>query len=429
MFESQHRRKDGSIFPVEVNLNFIRLDREYLVAGVRDITERKHLEERLRQSQKMEAIGRLAGGVAHDFNNILTVINGYAEFILAGLSGNDPRREHLAAILNAGERAAELTSQLLAFSRNAIIEPKIIDLNEVVGSVVPMLRRLIGEDVRFVTDLTLDLAKVKIDPGQLEQLLMNLAVNARDAMPRGGLLTIATTTVHLPAGSPTNPGEIPSGHYIQLTVSDTGEGMSEQIKRLIFEPFFTTKGVGKGTGLGLATVYGIVSQAGGTISVESEVGRGTCFRILLPAVQESAHVESIGLTHVAPRGTETILLAEDEDGVRQLARLALEMLGYTVLEAGSGDAAVRTANSHHGPIHLLVTDVVMPDFGGRELVDTIRATQPVVSVLYMSGYTDDAVVRHGIEASTDAFLQKPFTPLSLARKVREVLDAASWPPR
>ena len=424
IFESQHRRKDGSIFPVEVNLNFIQLDREYLVANVRDVTERKRLEEQLRQSQKMEAIGRLAGGVAHDFNNMLTVINGFAELLLADLSATDPRRDPLDAILDAGERAAGLTNQLLAFSRKAIIEPKYLDLNQAVESAIRMLRRLIGADVRFVTNMDSNLAMVKIDPVQLEQLILNLAVNARDAMPQGGLLTISTTNVPMPAGSLADPGEFLSGYYVQLTVSDTGEGMSEEIKTQIFEPFFTTKEVGKGTGLGLATVYGIVSQAGGAISVESEVGKGTSFQILLPAVNRPDAVGNTGLNRVPLRGNETILLAEDEEGVRRLARLALEMHGYTVLEAGSGAAAVRVAASHSGQIHLLVTDVVMPDGGGRQLTDTIRAIRPRVAVLYMSGYMDDAVVRHGIETSTDAFLQKPFTPTTLARKVRDVIDAA-----
>jgi CheY-like chemotaxis protein len=257
---------------------------------------------------------------------------------------------------------------------------------------------------------------------------MNLAVNARDAMPCGGLLTIATAVVDLHKGSPEGTGDCPPGRYVQLTISDTGEGMSEQVKAKIFEPFFTTKGVGKGTGLGLSTVYGVVSQAGGAISVESEVGRGTTFRVLLPAVEETAEFVNIGMTPRAGRGHETLLIAEDEEGVRKLARLALEMRGYTVLEADCGHAAVRLATSYRGPIHLLVSDVVMPDFGGRQLADAIQAIRPGVAVLYMSGYTDDAVVRHGIEASTDAFLQKPFTAVSLARKVRDVIDAAPLPP-
>jgi CheY-like chemotaxis protein len=287
-----------------------------------------------------------------------------------------------------------------------------------------MLRRLIGEDVQIVTDLAANLPRVKIDPVQLEQLLINLAVNARDAMPRGGLLAIATASVHQSNGSLADTGEVAAGHYVQLTVSDTGEGMSDSVKMQIFEPFFTTKGPGKGTGLGLSTVYGIVSQAGGAVSVESEIGKGTSFQILFPAVGEPAAANNMTTLHAATQGKETILIAEDDAGVRQLSRLALEMQGYTVIEAGSGEAAMRAAASHSGPIHLLVTDVVMPGGGGRLLADMIRSTRPGVTVLYVSGYMDDAIVRHGIEDSTDAFLQKPFTPASLARKVRDVIDAA-----
>lgn len=407
----------------------MRRSHEELENLVRERTAERHkLEEQLRQSQKIEAIGRLAGGVAHDFNNLLTVIIGHAELLLTDLPDSDPRRDQLAAILSAGERAAGLTAQLLAFSRKAIIEPKVLDLNRVAESAVQMLRRIIGEDVRLVTHLARDVGKVKIDPGQLDQLLMNLAVNARDAMPRGGLLTIATANVLVPAGPAADPVGCLPGHYVQLTVSDTGEGMSQDVREQIFEPFFTTKRLGQGTGLGLATVYGIVSQAGGSISVESEVGQGTSFQILLPAVHEPGDVSDAELPRVTPRGKETILLAEDEEGVRRLARLALEMQGYTVLEADCGEAAVRVAASHRGPIRLLATDVVMPDFGGRQLADKIRATRPGVAVVYMSGYMDDAVVRHGIEAATDAFLQKPFTPVSLVRKVREVIDALPRPP-
>lgn len=427
-FESILRHKDGHTFPVEIEINYLEFEgQEYNFAFVRDITERKILEERLRQSQKMEAIGRLAGGVAHDFNNMLTVINGYAELLLADLPETDRRREQLADILGAGQRAAGLTAQLLAFSRKAIIEPRVLDLNQVAESVVRMLRRLIGEDVRIVTEFAPDLAEVKVDPGQFEQLIMNLAVNARDAMPRGGLLTIATAVVDLRDGSHEDSGECPPGRYVQLKMSDTGEGMSEEIKARIFEPFFTTKGVGKGTGLGLSTVYGIVSQAGGAISVDSEVGHGTTFRVLLPAVEMHPEVVNIEPIPQSLRGHETILLAEDEEGVRRLARLALEMRGYTVLEADCGEAAIRVAAACCSPIHLLITDAVMPDFGGRQLADAIKATRPGMAVLYMSGYMDDAVIRHGIEASVDAFLQKPFTSVTLARKVRDVIDAAPQP--
>jgi two-component system cell cycle sensor histidine kinase/response regulator CckA len=423
-FESQHRRKDGTIFPVEVKLNFVQVDREYLVAGVRDITERKHLEDQLRQSQKLQAIGRLAGGVAHDFNNLLTVIIGHAECLLPDVSGRPFLRDSVLEILGAAERAATLTAQLLAFSRKALIEPKILNLNQLVKTVIRMLTRLIGEDIRVVTSLDPRISSVKIDPGQAEQVLINLAVNARDAMPDGGVLTFATRTVAVPSESTRDLNECLSGSYVELTVSDTGKGMTVDVMQQIFEPFFTTKEIGKGTGLGLSTVYGIVAQASGTISVESEVGVGSTFRIILPAV-EGAEVSPMKGIHPARSGTETILLAEDDKYVRQLAQLTLEAHGYQVLHADSGDAALQLAANHDGPIDLMVTDVVMPDFGGRELVEKLRAIRPGIAILYMSGYTDDAVIRHGIEAATDAFLQKPFTPQSLAQKVREALEGSN----
>ncbi len=421
-FESQHRRKDGTIFPVEVKLNFVQIDREYVVAGVRDITERKHLEEQLRQSQKLEAIGRLAGGVAHDFNNLLTIIIGHAEILLAEPATTQHRRDSALEILAAGERAATLTAQLLAFSRKAIIEPKVLDLNHLVKSAVTMLSRLIGENVRIVKALDPAIAKVKIDPGQMEQLLINLAVNARDAMPNGGVLTFATTNVTVTTESSPDLEDCPPGNYVRLTIIDTGNGMTPEVQQQIFEPFFTTKEVGKGTGLGLATVYGIVAQAKGAITVESEVGNGTTFRIVLPAIAGPAESES-KFIRVAPPGTETILLVEDDHHVRQLALLTLKTYGYTVLSAGSSEAARELAASHTGRIHLLLSDVVMPDFGGRELAEKVKVIHPNIAVLFISGYFDDAVIRHGIETATDAFLQKPFTPQSLARKVRDVLDA------
>jgi PAS domain S-box-containing protein len=420
--QGERRRKDGTLFPVEVNFNCIRLDCEYMVAVVRDVTERRRLEEQLRQAQKMEAVGQLAGGVAHDFNNLLTVISGYCELLLASLPPSDPWREQLAAIRDAGERAAGLTGQLLAFSRKAIVAPKILDLNDVVDSVGKMLRRLIGEDVVLVTALAPSLDRVKADPGQVEQVIINLAVNARDAMPRGGRLTIETANRKVPEEDGRD-SVLPPGRYVRLAVSDTGHGMTDELKAKIFEPFFTTKEPGKGTGLGLATVYGIVKTYGGHIAVDSQVGAGTTFTVLLPAEEAAANRSFDEVLRVAPRGTETVLLVEDDNVVRRLAQIALEAQGYTVLEAADSTAAVQVAEGHAGPVHLLLTDVVMPGLGGRDLADEVRARWPGVKVLYVSGYTDDAVVRHGVREATDAFLQKPFTPLVLARKVRAVLDA------
>jgi two-component system cell cycle sensor histidine kinase/response regulator CckA len=427
--ELQNYRKDGTSFWNKLSVSPVFGENGKLThfVGVQmDVTAQHKLEEQLRQSQKMEAIGRLAGGVAHDFNNLLTVINGYTELLLqdADVQGKDSQREGLAAILDAGHRAAALTAQLLAFGRKTMIEPKLLDLNRVVETAGKMLRRLIVADVRIDFELNAEPTIVKIDPGQLNQLLMNLALNAGDAMPGGGVLTIATRNIEIPGELTSIPEGCQPGRYIQLTVSDTGDGMSEEVRRQIFEPFFTTKELGKGTGLGLATAYGIVSQAGGFISVETGVGDGTTFRILLPAVEQLSQSNKTATPPVAPLGTETILLAEDEEYVRRLARQVLEMHGYTVIEADSGDAALQAARTSDGPIHLLVTDVVMPDFGGRTLADQVLAIRPEIAVLYLSGYSDDAVFRRGIEISADAFLQKPFTAHSLACKVREVLDAA-----
>ncbi|MDB5342565.1 MAG: domain S-box protein [Schlesneria sp.] len=428
--ELQNYRKDGTPFWNKLSISpvFGEDGRLTHFVGVQmDVTAQHRLEEQLRQSQKMEAIGRLAGGVAHDFNNLLTVINGYAELLLqdSDVQGRDSQREGLAAILDAGHRAAALTAQLLAFGRKTMIKPKLLDLNRVVETAGRMLRRLIVADVRIDFELNPDPTIVKIDPGQLNQLLMNLALNAGDAMPGGGVLTIATMNVEFPGELSPVPEGCQPGRYVQLTVSDTGDGMSEEVRRQIFEPFFTTKELGKGTGLGLATAYGIVSQAGGSIAVETGVGDGTTFRILLPAVEQLSQSNKTVAAPVAPLGTETILLAEDEEYVRRIARQVLEMHGYTVIDADSGEAAVQAATTSDGPIHLLVTDVVMPDFGGRTLADQVLAICPEIAVLYLSGYSNDAVFRRGIETSAEAFLQKPFTAHSLVCKVREVLDAVS----
>jgi PAS domain S-box-containing protein len=394
-----------------------------LYGGVQDITERKRLEEQLRQAQKMEAVGQLAAGVAHDFNNLLTIIAGYSEILLPGLPAADPRREMVSQIRQAGERAALLTRQLLAFSRQTVLEPKIIDLNVVVCDNEKLLLRLIGEDVQLTAVLDPTLAPVKVDPGQVGQVIMNLAVNARDAMPTGGKLTIETGNVVLDEGSAAMDPEARPGRYALLAVTDTGTGMTPEIRAHIFEPFFTTKGPGKGTGLGLATVYGIVKQSGGFIVVYSELGRGTTFKLYFPFAEGriSTGRSFPGIKPIA-QGSETILLVEDEDAVRSMVRLMLEEAGYSVLEASRGSEALRLASEHPGPVHLLITDVVMPEMGGRELVERLAGLRREIKVLYLSGYTHDAVVRHGVLQAEVAFLQKPFTMAALANKVREVLD-------
>jgi two-component system cell cycle sensor histidine kinase/response regulator CckA len=424
-------RKDGTPFWNALSIAPIRDDAGRLThfVGVQtDVTARRGLEEQFRQAQKMEAFGQLAGGVAHDFNNLLTIINGYSELLLHRLPPTDPSRELAAEIYKAGERSAALTRQLLAFSRRQVLAPRVLDLNAVVGDTDRMLRRLLGEDLRLATALAPDLWAVRADAGQVEQVLMNLAVNARDAMPTGGRLTIETRNVELDAGyARARPGARPGPHVL-LSVTDTGSGMTPAVKARVFEPFFTTKEPGKGTGLGLATVYGIVQQSGGHVAVYSEVGVGTSVKVYLPRVESAAGGSKVlpGLL-VPPRGTETVLLVEDEAGVRALTRHVLAGCGYAVLEAADGAEAVRLAAGHGGPIHLLVTDVVMPGTGGRAVAEQVAASHPRVRVLYMSGYTDDAVVRHGVLQEGVNFLQKPFSPAALAFKVREVLDAPSIP--
>ncbi|HEY1186720.1 MAG TPA: PAS domain S-box protein, partial [Gemmata sp.] len=551
-FESEHRRKDGTVFPVEVNLNFIRVDREYMVSVVRDVTDRRRteealrdaqqrlehvvasspsvlltmtvrdrqltgiswisanlrevlghdprealdpawwvgsvhpddrervsteiqadllarghaameyrfrhgdgayrwtrgeirlvrngagepteavgawsditefklLEEQFRQAQKMEAVGRLAGGIAHDFNNLLTVINGYGEIVLSGLPAEDPNRGPLQEMVRAGERAARLTRQLLAFSRKAIIEPTVLDLSRLVADVERMLERIVGEDIHLAIAAAADLGLVRADAGQLEQVILNLVVNARDAMPTGGHLTIETRNADLDETYTAVHSDARPGHHVLLAVTDTGCGMSAETVARIFEPFFSTKGE-RGTGLGLATVYGIVKQSGGHIGVYSEVGRGTTFKVYLPRVSGSAEARLRPSPGAVPRGGETLLLVEDEDGVRALTRQVLRDCGYTVLDTRDGPEAVRIAREHPGRIDLLVTDVVLPRMGGREVAQLVRERHPGLKVLFVSGYTDDAVVRHGILEAEVAFLQKPFTRASLASKVRAVLD-------
>jgi two-component system, cell cycle sensor histidine kinase and response regulator CckA len=391
----------------------------------RDTTERKVLEEQLRQAQKMEAIGRLAGGIAHDFNNLLTAVIGYCELATAKLTNGDPLEDYIAHIRTAGDRAAELTHQLLAFSRKQVLQPKLLNLNSVVTGIEGLLRRLIGEDVRLRTVLAADLGTVEADPGQIEQVIVNLAVNARDAMPGGEkTLTIETGNLNSVAGSELAHLAVDQGNYVTLAVSDTGRGMDKQTMSHLFEPFFTTKDLGKGTGLGLATVYGIVKQSGGSISVYSEPGRGSKFKIYLPRVESGGdHHQSTAEPELARQGTETLLLAEDDEIVRILIAEVLRAYGYQVLEASGPAEALLIGERHPGPIHLLVSDVIMPEMNGPELSSRLQKLRPDAKVLYMSGYTDGGVVQQGMLEETN-FIQKPFVPDALLRRVREILDQA-----
>jgi len=423
----QHLKKDGSAIDVEILWHEIIFDGHAarLVLAT-DITERKLLEDQLRQAQKMEAIGRLAGGVAHDFNNLLTAIIGYSQLMLGRMGNDSQMRKELEEIYKAGTRAASLTSQLLAFSRKQVIQPVSLNLNAVVVDMGKMLRRLIGEDIELQLALADDLDCVKADAGQMQQVVMNLAVNARDAMPAGGRLTIATVNIDLDEAFTRKRPTVTPGAYVGLRVSDTGCGIDEEIQSRIFEPFFTTKEMGKGTGLGLSTIHGIITQSGGYVWFDSEPGNGTTFEIYLPRIDEREEQRKIsGSTSEILHGTETILLVEDEEAVRRLARSILEAHGYRVLEAPSCEDALAMAMTHQGSLDLLVTDVVMPQMSGRELAEQLARRCPEVKVLFISGYTDDAIVRTGVLKSGMAFLQKPFVPDAFARKVREVLNAGA----
>jgi signal transduction histidine kinase/ActR/RegA family two-component response regulator len=389
-----------------------------------ELAERKRTEDQLRQSQKMEAIGRLAGGVAHDFNNVLTVIAGYSDLLMRRLGEEHPLYKNAEEIQTAAQRAASLTRQLLAFSRKQVLQPKVLDLNIVVAGMEKMLRRLIGEDIELRTKLDPHLGKVKADPGQIEQVIMNLAVNARDAMPMGGKLIIETEGVTIDKGTMFQDGELDPREYITISISDTGVGMTEEVKAHLFEPFFTTKGKEKGTGLGLPTSYGIVKQSGGHINVYSEPGKGTTFKVFLPRVEKAAEMlAQHDEAKLLPRGKETVLLVEDEPAVRELAACVLRESGYQVLEACNGKDGMRMAGEHQDhAIDLLITDVIMPHMGGKELADNIRDQRPKIKVLFISGYTDDALAHHGVLDDGTAFLEKPFSPARLVHKVREVLD-------
>jgi len=429
--EKRYVRRDGLVVWVEVIVTLQRSpagEPKFFITVVQDVTERKRLEQQFLQSQKMEAVGQLAGGIAHDFNNLLTAINGYSELTLARLAPDDRLRHNLEEIRKAGNRAASLTRQLLAFSRKQMLQPKVLDLNLVVSDLEKMLRRLIGENIELRTVLDRDLGSVKADPGQVEQVVMNLVVNARDAMPHGGKVTIETANVYLDEEYVKHHVAVRSGAYVMLAINDNGCGMTAETKARIFEPFFTTKELGKGTGLGLSTVYGIVKQSGGSIWAYSEVGKGTTFRMYLPRVSEDAQ-EYKRRTELerASRGTETILLVEDDETVRKLTHEVLMNYGYEVLDAAHGDAALLVCERYPKTIHLLLTDVVMPRMSGHEVANRLAPLRPEMKVLFMSGYTDDAIVHHRVLDADTPFIQKPFAPDALAQKIRDVLDGHGRP--
>ena len=419
----------------EVHVEFV--SNVYVAGGetviqcnIRDITERYHIEqalreaeEHIRQSQKIEAFGQLAAGVAHDFNNLLTVINGYSELVLTKLGKEDPHHASLEEISKAGQRAALLTRQLLAFSRKQILDPKVLDLGKVAAEMEKLLRRVIGEDIELVNATSPDLWPVRVDPGQMEQIILNLAVNSRDAMPQGGKLTITTTNVEVDEKFVGLHPSIKSGPHVLLSISDTGCGMDKETQSHLFEPFYTTKGPGKGTGLGLATVYGIVKQSEGSVWVHSEIGEGTTIKIYLPRVKDEFEASTPVKTELdTPKGTETILLVEDEPSVRKLVRHILEKQGYSVLEASTGALALKVIEKHAGEIHLLLSDVVMPGMNGAELAAKLVKIRPQVKTLFLSGYSSEAIARHGHLNKDTSFLQKPFLESELAIKVRFVLD-------
>jgi two-component system cell cycle sensor histidine kinase/response regulator CckA len=423
-FEVKWKRKGGSPITVRISGRAVSSADEpadVLEAIAEDVTERRVLEDQFRQAQKMEAVGRLAGGVAHDFNNLLMVISGYTEVILTNLEVDHPLHEKGRAIQQAADRATTLTRQLLAFSRKQLLELKVVDVNAIVADMERLLRPLIGENVVLSTVLATEAVHTRADAGQLEQVLMNLVVNAKDAMPGGGKLTIQTQNIVVDEDHRRGQTFIRPGTYVMLSVGDTGMGMDKETQSRIFEPFFTTKEKGKGTGLGLSTVYGIVKQSGGYVMVQSEKSHGTTFNIYLPRVEEVADKNATPVTRAAEGGSETVLLVEDEESVRQLVRETLQTKGYRVVEAENGEAGLQAAAKHSGKIDLVITDVVMPGMGGRELVRRLADTRPEAKVLYLSGYTEDAIVNEGTIESGTAFLQKPFTLQNLSRKVREVL--------
>ena len=429
-------RKDGHRFPIEISLSaWQAAGATNFTVVVRDISERRQAEgvlrqreDQLRQAQKMEAIGRLAGGVAHDFNNLLTAIRGYGELLLDALDQDDARRADADEIINAADRAAGLTRQLLLFSRRQVLMPQVLALEEIVARTESMLHRLIGEDIELTFVSQAGLGSIRGDPGQIEQVLVNLVVNARDAMPSGGRIHIELDQVELDGSAGENRSAAAPGRYVRLSVSDTGSGMTPEIVAQIFEPFFTTKEEGKGTGLGLATVYGIVQQGGGTIEVESQPGAGTTFRICLPQVADADAVKAPDRTiRLTSRGEETILLVEDDERVRALVVSVLKRSGYIILEAAQGEQALDIARAYAAPIHLLLTDVVMPGMSGRVLSEKVTSLRSETRVLFMSGYSDDAMLRHGVQTGSAQFIQKPFSMDALTAKIREMLGTTAAP--
>jgi signal transduction histidine kinase/ActR/RegA family two-component response regulator len=426
-FEIAMLRKDGRKVLLEVSARLIRSNgKKVCVQGIaRDVTERRQLENMVRQSQKLEAIGRLSGGLAHDFNNLLCVINGHTELLTEALQPGDRALRSVTQIRKAADSAAALTRQLLAFSRRQVFHPQVVDLNAIVMETERLLARLIDEHIEFYTALDPGLGRVMVDPVQVEQVIINLVLNARDAMPKGGKLTIETSNFDLEENHQSKISQIPTGKYVLLALTDTGCGMDEETQSRIFEPFYTTKEMGKGTGLGLATVYGIVKQSGGFIWVYSEEDRGTTFKVYLPRVASPLTETRPGRHIEISKGTETILVVEDAEPLRALTKEFLSASGYTVLEAANGDEAIRIAQSHAGTIDLLLTDVVMPRMGGKPLVEQMAQIRPNTRVLYMSGYPNDGIVQAGILANGVALLEKPFTREILSKRVRQVLDESA----
>ncbi len=422
-----NRKKDGTLFEEEATMSPVRSPSGEIlnyVAAKRDVTAARQLEQQLFQAQKMEAVGRLAAGIAHDFNNLLGVISGYGEIVMSGLGAADPLREDVGQILKAADRAAASTLQLLAFGRKQVLQEQVVDLNAMISESEKLLPRLLGEDVEMSTQLEPGLGRVRADPGQLNQVLLNLILNARDAMPDGGRITIATSNEEVDSTYSTAHPNLHSGSYVLLSVTDTGQGMDATTQARVFEPFFTTKESGKGTGLGLAAVYGIVEQSGGQVYVYSEVGVGTTFKVYLPRIDEKAEAGAKEKgSEPARHGTETVLLVEDEAALRELLRKTFESSGYTVLVARDGKEAVELAASHVGSIEAMVSDVIMPGLNGPKVAELLAATRPEMKVLFVSGYSDESIFRNGVLRPGTAFLSKPFSLGTVLRRLRELLEA------